>query len=135
MDENVARERRLLESANAHWGLLHYDDLVAEGLGRGAIRARRDAYRLTRIYHHVYTPGHSVLRDEGRWLAALWTFDNRSVALGDRTAAAYHGWRRPSPEETLHVVTTRSLKDRDDSRCTRCPGCTRPTGSSTGSSR
>lgn len=114
MDENVARERRLLESANAHWGLLHYDDLLREGLTRGAIEARTEMSRLTRLYHHVYTPGHSVLRDEGRWLAALWTFDDKSVALAHWTAAAYHGWRRPAPAERLHVVTTRHLKSRDD---------------------
>lgn len=108
-EENTARERRLLATANGQFGLVHHHDLVAEGLGRGAIAWRLASARLTRVFGPVYAFGHTALPDEARWLAALWACDP-DVALSHVTGAAYFGWRAPDPGEPVHLSTTRSIK-------------------------
>lgn len=109
--ERTAREQALLARANDHFGLLHHDHLVEAGLGRGAIRSRLASGRLTEIHHCVYAFGHTALRDEARWLAALWTL-GRSTWLSHLGAAASFGWRALANDEDVHVSTTRALGDR-----------------------
>jgi very-short-patch-repair endonuclease len=54
-----------------------------------------------------------VLRDEGRWQAALWAC-GEAVVLSHRSAAAYHGWNVRDPADTVHLSTTRTVRSRDD---------------------
>lgn len=105
-------ETRLLERANRQWGLLRHEDLGREGLGRGAIAARIATRRLNRVHHRVYAFGHTVLRDEGRWLAALWACDDTVLSHWD--AAAYHGWRvvPPAGDDSVHLSTTGAKRSR-----------------------
>jgi hypothetical protein len=97
MDERgrTQREHRLLARANAQFGLLRYEDLVAEGLTAGAIESRLEARRLNRVHHKVYAFGHTALREEGEWLAALWACHRSS--LSHRSAARDHRWTQPRP--------------------------------------
>jgi hypothetical protein len=106
-------EVRLLETANRQQGLLRYDDLIALGLLPTAIQKRKEDCRLTRIHDQVYALGHTALRDEALWLAALWTCA-ADDALSHFTAAAFHGWRLMDPAGMLHVSTLGSTTSRED---------------------
>lgn len=104
-------EERLLERANAQCGLLRYTDLLDLGLTRNEIRIRRGACRLNRVHAGVYAFGHTALRDEGRWLAALWAC-GPGVVLSHFTAAALHGWSLPEPDHHVHLSTERTVRSR-----------------------
>ncbi len=106
-------EERLLERANAQFGLLRHADLLALGFTRNEIRTRRTACRLNRVHAGVYAFGHTVLRDEGRWLAALWACGPH-VVLSHSSAAAFHGWGLPDAAPTVHLSTLRTVRSRDD---------------------
>jgi very-short-patch-repair endonuclease/predicted transcriptional regulator of viral defense system len=106
-------EERLLERANAQCGLLRYEDLLELGLTRNEIRTRRHAFRLNRVHAGVYAFGHTALRDEGRWLAALWAC-GPGVVLSHQSAATYHGWSLPDPEPSIHLSTERTVRSRGD---------------------
>lgn len=93
------------EQANRQFGLLRYENLVAGGLTLSAIATRLADHRLTRVHSRVYALGHTVLRDEGRWLAALWACEPGAV-LSHCSAAAFHGWLTADPADTVHVSTT-----------------------------
>jgi hypothetical protein len=107
------REQWLFARANEHLGLLRYDDLRAAGLKPTAIARRLAARRLTRVHDRVYAFGHTALRDEGRWLAALWTVGEDAV-LSHFTAAAFHGWGVRDPDGLTHVSTLGAAQSRDD---------------------
>lgn len=109
----------MLAKANAHFGLLEHDHLTAEGVLRGAIATRVAHGRLTRVHERVYAWGHTALREEGRWLAALWTAGPDAV-LSHTSAAAYYGWRQAEPGEDVHITTTRGLHDREGIRFHQC---------------
>jgi very-short-patch-repair endonuclease len=106
-------ETRLFELANAQEGLLRLDDLTALGLGRGAIRSRVAARRLNRVHDGVYAFGHTALRPQGRWLAALWTCAPTDV-LSHFAAGQHHGWDVDDPEDRIHLTTTGRTCSRDD---------------------
>ncbi|WP_354701381.1 hypothetical protein DSM112329_01695 [Paraconexibacter sp. AEG42_29] len=106
-------EERLLTTADDQEGLLRYDDLVAHGLDRNAIRSRRESCRLNRVFDGVYAFGHRQLREEAYWLAALWSCGEDDV-LSHFTAAAYHGWRIEASDGRVHVSTTAETTTRTD---------------------
>jgi very-short-patch-repair endonuclease len=108
---DTEREYRLWEQANAHFGLLRFEDLRAGGLSPSAITGRLGTRRLTHVHDRVYALGHQALRDEGWWLGAQWTVGDGAV-LTHLTAAAYHGWLSWEPGDAVHVSTTRSVKSR-----------------------
>ncbi len=109
--EDRVREHALRATANRQFGLLRYADLTAAQLTRNEIGGRLEAGRLTRLHHCVYAFGHSALRDEGRWLAALWAC-GPDTALSHVSAAAYHRWEGEHADAPVHVSTTRSIKSR-----------------------
>lgn len=122
--DRQARERELRALAERQFGLLRREDLCAAGLTADAIKGRLDTCRLTRVQGGVYAFGHAALRDEGRWLAALWTCGG-DAALSHLTAAAYFGWplpgdrwdrstaRKRHAEHPVHVSVTGSRRSRD----------------------
>jgi very-short-patch-repair endonuclease len=106
------REQRLFQAANRRFGVLHQRDLRAEGLDRNDIATRVATHRLTRLHHRVYAFGHTALRDEGWWLAALEACGGRTL-LSHYSAAAYYRWSLVAPDADVHLSTTTSLRSRD----------------------
>jgi len=105
------RERRLRDLATRQFGVLDHTDLVAEGLTRNEIAGRLRMSSLTRVHHRVYAFGHTALRAEGRWLAALWACGPESV-LSHTTASAYHRWTFEEEGAPVHVSTTGTIRSR-----------------------
>jgi hypothetical protein len=64
-------DQRVAELAGRQWGVVSLAQLRAAGLSYDAVRSRVRAGRLHRLHHGVYAVGHTVLRREGRWLAAV----------------------------------------------------------------
>ncbi len=106
------REARLFALANQQYGLLFAEDLAAAGVDRDMVKRRVAAHRLTRLHRGVYAFGHTVLQEEGRWLAALRACGDDS-ALSHVTAGRFHGWPLDAGD-ALHLSTTRALSCRDD---------------------
>ncbi|HZO35837.1 MAG TPA: type IV toxin-antitoxin system AbiEi family antitoxin domain-containing protein [Solirubrobacteraceae bacterium] len=57
--------------AQRQWGVVTARQLIGLGLSRGSIEHRVRIGRLVRLHRGVYAVGHSVLRTEGRWAAAV----------------------------------------------------------------
>jgi predicted transcriptional regulator of viral defense system len=57
--------------AARQWGVVSVAQLRALGLSKDAVQRRVGAGRLHRLHHGVYAVGHTVLKREGRWLAAV----------------------------------------------------------------
>ncbi len=106
-------DRRLFARANEQYGLLRYADLVAAGLSRNQIRVRRQRSQLNRVHDGVYAFGHTALRSEGRWQAALWTC-GAQVVLSHWTAADFYGWDVHDPADQIHLTTARAVRSRQD---------------------
>jgi putative AbiEi antitoxin of type IV toxin-antitoxin system len=78
------------EPAGRQWGVVSRAQLLALGLGRGAIEHRLRVGRLHVVYRGVYAVGHVALRVEGRFLAAVVACGPAAV-LSHRSAAAHWG--------------------------------------------
>ena len=76
--------------AERQHGVVTYAQLVELGIGRGRIDRRVAAGRLLRLHHGVFAVGHSAMRREGRWLAAVLACGD-GAALSHRSAASL--WR------------------------------------------
>jgi hypothetical protein len=59
-------DRRVAELAAAQHGVVSRRQLIAAGLGRGAVHKRVAGGRLHLIHRGVYAVGHSLLPREGR---------------------------------------------------------------------
>lgn len=112
LQERTAREHRLREYANTHFGLVRREDLLVLGLTADAIAGRLATCRLTLVHRGVYAFGHTALLPEGRWLAALWACGGSTV-LSHHSAALYHGWHVHPPDDVVHLTTTARLHSRD----------------------
>ena len=90
-------------------GVVSAAQLLAAGLGEGAIRKRVLAGRLIRLYRGVYAVGHAQLTPTGwRWAVVLARGGPGAAALSHRTAAAV--WDLlPSPGQ-FDVTTLQSYK-------------------------
>lgn len=92
--------------------MVRRDDLVQHGLTRNAVASRLRSGRLTRLHDRVYAFGHTALRDEGLWPAALWAC-GPDAALSHTTAGAYHrAMPVPPAGAAVHVTTTREVRSR-----------------------
>jgi very-short-patch-repair endonuclease len=113
------------ELAGGQWGVVSLAQLRAAGLSYDAVRSRVRAGRLHRLHHGVYAVGHTVLKREGRWLAAILACGDGAL-LSHRSAAAYWGLlqsaatrtdvttpRRRAPNATIRLHRSRSLIARD----------------------
>jgi predicted transcriptional regulator of viral defense system len=83
-------DRRVAELAARQWGVVSVAQLRALGLSKDAVQRRDRAGRLHRVHRAVYAVGHTVLRREGRWLAAVLACGEGAV-LSHRSAAAHWG--------------------------------------------
>jgi hypothetical protein len=83
-------DRALAQLAVGQWGVVSRAQLVALGLGRGAIEARLRNGRLRRLHRGVYAIGGAHLPPRGRWLAAVLAC-GPGAFLSHRSAAAHWG--------------------------------------------
>jgi predicted transcriptional regulator of viral defense system len=94
---------RVAELARRQWGVVSVAQLRALGLSKDAVHKRVRAGRLHRLHHGVYAVGHTVLKVEGRRLAAVLACGKGAV-LSHRSAAAH--WGLLESEATRTDVTT-----------------------------
>lgn len=92
--DRALRERELAALAQRQHGVVGRDQLMALGLGDGAIKARLQLGQLHRIHRGVYSLGHGRLTVRSRWLAAVLASGDGAV-LSYRSAAALWGLMRP----------------------------------------
>ncbi len=92
--------------AEKQHGVVHFDQLLAAGLGVGAINLRVRAGRLHRLHRGVFAVGHRHLSREGRWLAAVFALGEGAL-LSHVSAAALWGIR-PSSSTAIHVTVPTS---------------------------
>jgi predicted transcriptional regulator of viral defense system len=78
------------ELATRQWGVVSVEQLRALGVSKDAVQRRVRAGRLHRLHHGVYAVGHTVIRREGRWLAAVLACGDGAV-LSHLSAAAHWG--------------------------------------------
>ena len=95
-----ATDAEIAALAGCQHGVVTRSQLLALGMGDGAISRIARAGRLHRLYRGVFAVGHTVLTVEGRWMAA--TLATGGV-LSHATAAA--AWDlRPSSAGTIYVT-------------------------------
>jgi len=73
--------------ARAQAGVVTWDQLIAAGVSGSAIGRALSDGRLARMHHGVYAIGHTALRAEGAWMAAVLTGGPGTV-LSHRDAGA-----------------------------------------------
>ncbi len=102
MDAKNAPDRALAALAAKQYGVVSLEQLLAAGLGRGAIAHRVRAGRLNPVYRGVHAVGHRRLCREGWWLAAV-----MACGTGARLshhAAGAHWDLRPAAAGTVDVT-------------------------------
>jgi Transcriptional regulator, AbiEi antitoxin len=90
--------------ADRQYGVVRREQLLAAGVGRGAIVRALDAGRLRPVFRGVYAVGHVALRREGWWMAALLAC-GEGAALSHRTAAMVWGLQT-GPTLPIDVTTS-----------------------------
>lgn len=85
------------------FGVASRDDLLADGIEAHAIKAAQTKLRLRPLFRGVYAIGHTAIRREGWWLAALKAC-GPEAALSDRSAGQY--WRYTAGPQFPVMVTT-----------------------------
>ncbi|HEX7292263.1 MAG TPA: type IV toxin-antitoxin system AbiEi family antitoxin domain-containing protein [Conexibacter sp.] len=100
-DRTGARIRALAERQH---GVVARTQLLALGVGRGAIEKLLRRGWLIPLHRGVYAVGHRQLRQEGRWLAVVLATGPGAV-LSHRDAAALHRMRQP-PDSARATVST-----------------------------
>ena len=96
--------------AQTQHGVVARRQLLAEGIGNGAIEDRLARSRLHRIHAGVYAAGHRVLGHRGIWMAAVLACGNGAV-LSHRAAGQLWqllDWTDPS----LDVTRSRNFRTR-----------------------
>lgn len=115
MDVQSDPDRVVVELADRQWGVVKRRHLVGCGLSPTAIADRVAKNRLRVLYRGVYAVGHSALRREGHWLAAVYACGVKAV-LSHGDAAAHWGLT-PAKGVRIHVTTqSRSGRDPDPKR-------------------
>jgi predicted transcriptional regulator of viral defense system len=76
--------------ATRQHGVIRFDQLLAAGLTREAIRWRAGVGRLHRLHRGVYAVGHTAIGAKGRWKAATLALGGSAV-LSHRSAAELWG--------------------------------------------
>lgn len=87
MDAKGAKDVRITRLASAQHGVASRAQLMILGLTRDEIGVRLAAGRLHRLHQGVYAVGHTVLKAEGRWMAA--TLATGGVLSHHSAAAAW----------------------------------------------
>jgi very-short-patch-repair endonuclease len=95
----VARDAQIATLAAAQHGVVTRSQLLAIGLSHSAVDRSVHAGRLHRLHRGVFAVGHTVLRVEGRWMAAALATGG---VVSHATAAAV--WDLLRPSGTIHVT-------------------------------
>lgn len=96
--------------ADRQHGIVSYVQLLALGLHRRAIQYRIECGRLHAVHQGVYSVGHRLLTDEGRWMAAVLASGEGAV-LSHRSAAALWGvWQARDVPETTTAAHSRETR-------------------------
>ncbi len=106
--------------ARVQHGVVARRQLLALGLGSGAVRHRIAAGRLHRLHPGVYAVGHRAVTIRGRWMAAVLAAGPGAV-LSHRSAAALWGLRRPGGPIEVTVPRCRPRRAGFVTRATRLP--------------
>jgi very-short-patch-repair endonuclease len=112
---------RLGALASAQYGVVTHGQLLALGFSASAIQRACAAGRLHRRHHGVYVVGHTAIRREGHWLAAVLACGS-GAALSHRSAAALWDVRASS---RAGVEVTAALRGRVSPRGVRLRGTAR----------
>jgi predicted transcriptional regulator of viral defense system len=109
--KSSSREEAVAALAERQHGVVARTQLLALGVGPGAIKHRVAVGRLQMLRRGVYAVGHRALRGEAWWMAAVLACGPDTVLAG-RSAAAL--WRiRSSTRPVIEVVSPRRLELRD----------------------
>ena len=96
--------------ASRQHGVVSRRQLMALGLGVGAVERRLAAGRLHLVHPGVYAVGHRSLSLEARWMAAVLASGSGAV-LSHRSAAGL--WElRPATADPIEVASRRALRSR-----------------------
>jgi Transcriptional regulator, AbiEi antitoxin/Protein of unknown function (DUF559) len=114
MRAQTTPDQRLAQFAARRHGVVSRDELVELGFDRGMIARRVESGRLHRLYRGVYAVGHTILKTEGRWLAAVLACSDGAV-LSHRSAAALWGIR-PTIAARVDVTVPRASGVRSSAR-------------------
>ncbi len=98
----TALERRLAALAARQHGVVHIRQLLAMGFTRDQVSDRVKAGRLHRLHRGVYAVGHTALRREAFYVAAVLAAGERAV-LSHGSAAAWWGIR-PWSSGRIHIT-------------------------------
>jgi uncharacterized protein DUF559/putative AbiEi antitoxin of type IV toxin-antitoxin system len=98
------------ELADRQHGVVSRSQLLASGIGAGALELRLARGRLRRVHAGIYAVGHRVLTREGRWMAAVLA-GGRDAVLSHRAAGGHWGIG-PYHERPVDVTTPRKLASR-----------------------
>jgi very-short-patch-repair endonuclease/predicted transcriptional regulator of viral defense system len=93
------REIQIATLAARQHGVVARRQLLALGVGPGAIRHRLATGRLHAVHRGVYAVGHEWLGLHGRWLAAVLAYGDGAL-LSHRSAAALWGLTRSTDHRT-----------------------------------
>lgn len=102
-------DRAVAALAERQHGVVAVWQLIAIGLGEGAIRYREKVGRLHRIHRGVYAVGYRKLTRHGHWMAAVLAYGPDAV-LSHRSAAALWGIGQSSYK--IDVTTPHSKRSR-----------------------
>jgi predicted transcriptional regulator of viral defense system/very-short-patch-repair endonuclease len=91
----AAEAREIWELVRAQHGVITREQLMALGVGRGAVAHRLRSGRLHRVHRGVYAVGRPDLSQHGQWTAAVKSC-GPSAVLSHASAAALHGIADPT---------------------------------------
>ncbi len=95
-------DERIAAIAMRQYGVITLVQLQAAGLSLGAIQHRVRLGRLHRLHRGVFAVGHTLMRREGHWLAAVFAL-GEGAAISHVTAGANLALR-PSDAASIHVT-------------------------------
>ncbi len=102
-------DRAIGALAERQHGVVSRAQLLELGVGADAIDHRLTLERLRRVHRGIYTIGHRLLTQDGRWMAAVLAYGPHAV-LSHRAAAALWGMRGGTRVE---VTVPTGLQGRD----------------------
>jgi very-short-patch-repair endonuclease/predicted transcriptional regulator of viral defense system len=124
MRGKVDTDRRIGSLAGAQHGAIARWQLAALGLGNDAIDGRLARGRLHPLHRGVYAVGHTALRIEGHWMAAVLALGGDAVLSHATAASAWDLRRRGSGAIHVTVPGTAGRKRRKGIRLHRSPTLT-----------
>jgi very-short-patch-repair endonuclease len=105
MGDQTHADRLIGTLAARQWGVVARQQLFETGVSRKSVESRMRSGHLIRLHPGVYAVGHTSLRREGHWFAAMLAVGPGAV-LSHRDAAGLHGLR-PANHIRTDVTTTR----------------------------